>query len=91
MARLAEHLRELWISQDGSCHYTGRAMRLDGYHAMEANACTVDRVDPSKGYVRGNLVLCCSLINRVKQNLTHAELIALCRELIEASERASCT
>lgn len=35
---------------------------------------TVDRIKPELGYVEGNVVLCCAVINKIKSNLTIQEL-----------------
>ena len=42
---------------------------------------TVDRVEHLKGYISGNIVLCCSIANRVKQNLSLIELFDLVEEM----------
>lgn len=38
---------------------------------------TIDRVDPSKGYVKGNVVACSFLVNTRKGNLSPSEIVAL--------------
>lgn len=82
MRGLREHLISLWEKQKGRCFYTHREMQVGGYHAGVRTAMTIDRKTPSKGYVAGNLVLCCSSVNRMKQEFTLKELLALCEELL---------
>jgi hypothetical protein len=77
---LGRYLASLWLAQEGRCFYTGRPMTLTGY-LTRPNAFTVDRKRPALGYVRGNLVLCCAVVNRVKQDLTIKELLRLCSEI----------
>jgi hypothetical protein len=48
-------------------------MELTGYGKTDY-AMTVDRIDSSKGYIRGNIALCLSVINKTKQNLTIEQL-----------------
>ena len=73
---LKVYLNELWTSQNGKCGYTGLDMALTGYHTNNTNyAMTVDRIDADKGYLKGNMILCLAIINKIKQNLTINELI----------------
>jgi len=84
---LTKLLRELWAEQQGRCYYTGRMMELSGYHENDPNAFTVDRFDPIKGYIKGNVVLCVSIVNRAKQDLSYDELLSLCEELLREARR----
>lgn len=86
MRGLAPHLRVLWEVSEGRCAYTGEQMVVHGYHDGVRNAVTVDRVDPALGYVAGNVVLCCSWVNRMKQDYSAADLFSYCRALL-SSER----
>lgn len=79
---LRELLHNLWQKQEHKCAYTGRLMSLRGYQT-DPNAMTVDRIDPVKGYVAGNIVLCCGIVNRIKQNLSLTELFSLIEEMKE--------
>jgi hypothetical protein len=89
MNKLGRHLMDLWEKQAGLCHYTQRKMDLDGYHQRNINAVSIDRIDPNKGYVEGNVVLCCTFINRMKNYHTWEELISQCKEILRISERFS--
>jgi len=78
---LGKHLLELWQKGKGICFYTGLQMSLTGYHTNPM-AVTVDRLIPKNGYVKGNIILCCSIVNRMKQNLTYNELLSMCKTLL---------
>jgi hypothetical protein len=78
MEGLRDYLIKLWIEQDKKCYYSGVEMQLKGYADNINNVATVDRIDSSKGYIEGNIVLCCSIINKMKQNLSIEELIYWC-------------
>lgn len=80
--KLGVCLEKLWESTNHRCFYTNRIMKLHGYHT-DNDAVTVDRIIPKKGYVEGNVVLCCSIANRSKQNLSFDEFIALCRNILD--------
>lgn len=78
MDGLKEHLIELWTTQDKKCYYTGVEMSLTGSHNGDKNAFSVDRIDSSKGYIKGNIVLCTFIVNKMKQDLTLNELYNMC-------------
>ena len=82
MENLKDYLISLWKKQDGKCYYTGLEMSLTGYSDGNQKAFTVDRIDSSKGYIDGNIALCCSIVNKMKQNLSLNELYDWC-ELIQ--------
>lgn len=51
------------------CYYTGFSMATyAGENPMQR---TIDRVDPDKGYVIGNVVSCCHLANQFKSKIEH--------------------
>lgn len=80
---LTKLLRELWVKQNGKCAYTGMDMSIEGEYHTDDLFMTVDKVIPSIGYVKGNVRLCCSIINRMKQNLDIPELKKYCQLIIE--------
>lgn len=49
-----------------TCFYTGVRLHSDKHHPHYR---TIDRVDPSKGYVKGNVVACSHLSNQIKNRL----------------------
>ena len=48
------------------CKYTGVELIQGEGKSQEANYCTIDRIDNSKGYVTGNVVACCYAYNQFK-------------------------
>jgi hypothetical protein len=51
--------------------------------AEEEDSLTIDRVDSTKGYVKGNVVACSSRINQAKSDLSLKEL----KTLVEVMEK----
>lgn len=72
------YLTELYHSQNGLCYYTEEPMRID-CDRVTPDSMSLDRLDPTKGYVEGNVVLCQTSMNAMKQDRTEAEF----REFLE--------
>lgn len=68
------YLAALWQWQGGACFYTDKPMRMGYGTGRDPYGVSIDRVDSAKGYIVGNVVLCCSRVNSVKNNLTLDEL-----------------
>lgn len=49
---------------DGNCEYCGTKEKLG-----------VDRIDNTKGYIKGNCVTCCKWCNMMKKNLSVEDFI----------------
>ena len=54
-----------------TCYYTKVKLTQS---SGKPNTLTIDRIDASKGYVKGNCVTCCLDINAKKKDLTIAEI-----------------
>ncbi len=59
-------LHALYEQQNGKCYYTGVEMVLMSTKKNDLRSMSVDRVDSSKGYENGNVVLCCLGMNLLK-------------------------
>jgi hypothetical protein len=66
-----KYLINLWKKQDGRCFYSNilmqNSMKLDGFQCWDGPS--LDRVDPTKGYTKGNVVWCIFGINSFKLSL----------------------
>lgn len=65
---LSKILFEQWENQNGKCFYTDEPLSLENYSKNNFYL-TVDRKIPEIGYVKDNVVLCCSIVNKIKTNL----------------------
>lgn len=79
---LKELLRQQWETQKGICFYSGLPMVLSNEYHTNGYVMTVDRIDSSKGYIEGNIALCCSLVNRMKQNMSLIEFKEMCKRIL---------
>jgi hypothetical protein len=76
-----DDLRHQFKVQNGKCYYTHRT--LTGYQEnIENFSLSVDRVDSSRGYEKDNVVLCGTIINKMKLNLTTSQFVSLCSEIV---------
>ncbi len=48
---------------------------------------SIDRIDSSKGYVRGNVQLVCWVVNQMKNDLTNDELTEWCTKVSKMAKR----
>jgi hypothetical protein len=72
---------EMWIKQGGKCYYSGMPMEhhaSGSVHTRNPSCLTIDRIDSSLGYTIDNVVLCCWIVNRMKNDLTVRQFIELC-------------
>lgn len=70
-----EHLHTRWEAQGGGlCFYTDQPMQMADRTLR--HSISVDRVDPHRGYLADNVVLCTNRANRIKSDLTLDELAA---------------
>lgn len=73
-------IREQWNKQNGKCFYTDIPIPLANNFTeiYEHNMASVDRIDSSVGYTKGNIQLTTKDINFMKQSLSDEEFIRLC-------------
>jgi hypothetical protein len=67
-----------------NCYYTGVKFEDEGKMAF-----SIDRVDPKKGYIEGNVVACTIDINAKKANLTIDEIISLSAKVNEFLQKTN--
>lgn len=57
-----------------TCPVLGIPLSYEGNKGASDDAMSIDRIDPSEGYVQGNIVLVSQRANRIKNDATPAEL-----------------
>jgi hypothetical protein len=75
-----QYLKEIWDKQNGICPYTKIKMELGRTTADEdikktPTKASLDRIDPSIGYVQGNVEFVCYCINVMKNDFTKDQMI----------------
>lgn len=74
-----EYLKELWERQNGICPYTGFKMILKRKRGLYQ--ASLDRIDPSKGYMKGNVEFVCLAINYAKNCSSKEELLDFIKKI----------
>lgn len=77
------HIKDVWEEQKGSCVYSGVKLIFPN-HLKRNNKTTVaslDRKDSSKLYEDGNVQFISASMNYMKGELTHEEMLNLCRTI----------
>ena len=62
------------------CYFTGVSIRHDT-RKDAPNKLTIDRVDASKGYIKGNVVACSLSFNQKKKDLTISDIELLYKKV----------
>ncbi|KKL54290.1 hypothetical protein LCGC14_2266890 [marine sediment metagenome] len=76
------YLLSLLEDQKHKCYYSGRRMKDLSDGIPHPQVMSLDRVDPNKGYIRGNVVWCCYAVNIMKQRMSSEELRGWCKDVL---------
>lgn len=76
----------LYAEQHGLCALSGVEMTYVAGQGRMATNISLDRIDSSVGYVRGNVQLVCDIANRMKQDLTVVDLRMWCERILERTD-----
>ena len=83
-------LVSLWNQQQGLCALTVKPMSFAKGSTINSrtnpDVCTMDRIEPSQGYIKGNIQLTRWLPNRVKINLSAEEFLDLCKSVVDTAK-----
>jgi len=79
----ADYLKNLWEQQQGKCFYSGGMMEKPVFGVKRRwNAGSVDKLEPSLGYRKGNIVWCWWACNVGKSNFTIPQYVEICRRVV---------
>lgn len=71
----AGHLIDLWDRQRGLCFYTDIALTIGGdVGKRPSNGASIDKIDPQKGYIIGNVVIAAERVNKIKHDISLREM-----------------
>ena len=86
----AEYLWALFLQQERRCALSGLnlSMREEGRYSGTAS---LDRIDSSRGYVRGNVQWVHATVNTMKNDLPQEDFVAFCEAVATHHSRAGAT
>jgi hypothetical protein len=76
-----DDLLETWENQKGICPYTGITLihPKDAKNHIMLYKASLDRVDSSLGYIKGNIQFISATANLAKHSMTHEEMVIFCK------------
>jgi hypothetical protein len=84
----AAYLAELWQLQDGRCEYSGLLLNVPQYGAGRRwDVASLDRINPARGYMQGNVVWCLWACNAGKSSFTPDQYVDICRRVVAHADR----
>lgn len=83
-----EDLLNMWNKQGGKCHYTWYDMTFSCVYFKEWKESdktkyqvSCDRLDNDRWYERSNVVLCCTIANKMKNIMSEKEFYKVCADI----------
>jgi hypothetical protein len=82
-----DYLKEVWDNQN-KCIYTGVDLVLPKWKGINNPLYTasIDRIDSTKGYVRGNIQYISITSNHAKNSMSHEQMIEFCELIIKSKK-----
>lgn len=81
-----DDLKDLWELQKGICPYSNINLKLSTHTNTSSDiihSASLDRIDSSKGYIKGNIQYVSLAINYMKSTMSHEETIQMCKIIAE--------
>jgi len=71
-----QYLRDLYEKQKGLCAYTGEVMQIQASKSESKwPVMSLDKIDPQKGYVKGNVQFVTMRVNTMKNDMNHEQFV----------------
>jgi hypothetical protein len=92
-----KYLKRLWEKQNGLCPLTGWALHMptstQGKYEVgkeRMKAASLDRINNSKGYVKGNVRYIAMIANFARNKFSDVDLINFCKAVTENQRKITC-
>jgi hypothetical protein len=76
------YLLHIYEQQQGLCALSGVKMTYIAGNGRVPTNISLDRINSSVGYLRGNVQFVCDVVNRMKQDLTQIDLVMWCERIM---------
>lgn len=80
------YLLNLYVEQSGKCAISGIQLTSLLYEGHINTNASIDRINSHKGYSKNNIQLVCSIVNKMKLDMTKEELMFYCKEILRNNE-----
>lgn len=84
-----KYLWELFLSQERTCKLSGVPISFSSSYGARDGTASLDRIDRTNGYVKGNVQWVHKVVNEMKWDRTDEELIAWCKTISEHNKNVS--
>lgn len=77
-----EYMQELFDKQKRKCAYSNLELTFSKFSGDSSKTASLDRIDSTKGYIKGNLQWVHKEINMMKMDKSHDRFIELCKLVV---------
>ena len=82
-----EYLWKLFEEQNGKCALSGvNIILVRNYTSSVVQTASLDRIDSSKGYIKGNVQWLHKIVNRMKSDFTQENFLEMCDKIAKFNE-----
>jgi len=77
-----KYLWSLFVAQNKKCKFTNEVLSFGTQYSKKDRTASLDRIDSTKGYVKGNLQWVHKDVNKLKKNFSDKQFIKICRLVV---------
>ena len=81
-----QYIIDLWYIQNGMCALSGLPMTFELKQGRVPTNVSIDKIDRTLGYIKGNIQLVCMACNQIKSDLTEIEMYNFCKNIVKNYE-----
>lgn len=85
-----DYVWDIYKSQGGVCYYSGIPIQFTPSYKRKNQTASIDRIDSSKGYINGNIVICHKNINLMKRHWSEYFFLILCQRIYDHMNLKEC-
>ena len=82
----SQYVEQLWDKQEGKCALSGMYLTWQAGEGRQDFNVSIDRKDPNKGYIIGNIQLVAQRVNMMKHTLGDSEFYWWCKNITHNKE-----